>query len=135
MGGSRHRRRERIRRPAALLCAAVTLLAGLFLCLSAGDPHRGGDPGTGAAAGTGTPHAASSTTARASAEYTCPFDRSDCGTFSHLAPAVLTVPPPAAPVTVADVQYGGLLRDAAAVRATGAQARAPDLHVLQVLRT
>ncbi|MCP3817531.1 hypothetical protein NLX86_05080 [Streptomyces sp. A3M-1-3] len=128
MGGSRHTRRGRIRRPAAMVCALATLLAGLLLCLSAGEPHGGGTDDPGA-------RRVSATMSAGHAEYTCPFDRSDCGTFSHLTPAVLTAPPPDAPAAVADVPHGGLLRVPADVRAAGAQPRAPDLHVLQVLRT
>lgn len=108
-----------------MLCALATLLAGLFLCASPGDLHGGGGPEPG------PPRVSTD----AHAEYTCPFDRSDCGPFSHLTPAVLTAPPPDAPVATAGEAHAGIVGAAADIRAAGAQPRAPDLHVLQVLRT
>jgi len=135
MGGSRHLRPGRIRRPAALQCALATLLAALFLCLSAGEVHSGGTA-------PGKPHLSvghaaytAAYTAGYTAEYTCPYDRSGCGPFSHTTPAVLTAPPPAAPVAAAELPHGELPRAVGDVRAAGALPRAPDLHVLQVLRT
>lgn len=68
--------------------------------------------------------------------YICPYDRGDCGRFAHLSPAVLTAPPPAAPqaATVTLTHLEPPYRTGPSPR-SGALARAPDLHVLQVLRT
>ncbi len=132
MGGAR---RTRITRPMALLSAVATLFAALFVCLGAvdgpaGDSARGPDSHHRAAAAPFTP------VNEPVARYSCPYDGNDCGYFPHLSPAVLTVPPPAAPLD-AGVPYplvGPAAPDGRLPR-PGARARAPDLHVLQVLRT
>ncbi|MFF3977183.1 hypothetical protein [Streptomyces sp. NPDC001828] len=105
----------------ALLSAMATLLAALFICLAAGGEHPArphGPPTSGAA------------------PYVCPYDRGDCGLFPHDVPAVLTAPPQdaPAPAAVQDVHPVSLRAGAASVW-PGARPRAPDLHVLQVLRT
>ncbi|GGP40493.1 hypothetical protein GCM10010278_16540 [Streptomyces melanogenes] len=125
MGGVR---RIRISRPVALVSAMATLLAALFLCLTAGggasaDPipraHHAAVPMSGAA------------------QYSCPYDRGDCGLFPHTDPAVLTAPPPldtSAPGAAHAAWTAAASPSGAPVR-SGALPRAPDLHVLQVLRT
>ncbi|MEU4066177.1 hypothetical protein AB0F25_27820 [Streptomyces wedmorensis] len=110
----------------ALASAVATLLAALFLCLGAGpdreDPHH--EPGESLRAVTVV------------GEYVCPYDRGGCSLFPSLSPAVLSAPPLDPPLDAA----GGPPRLAAPpgdgpARRSGAQPRAPDLHVLQVLRT
>lgn len=129
----------------ALVSAVATLLAALFFCLGAGPGPEDHHAGTGAVAASGP--AASGTTAtgtkaagpaatRTVVEYICPFDRGGCSLFPSLSPAVLSAPPLDPPLHAAD----GLPRveppsgDGAA-RRSGVRPRAPDLHVLQVLRT
>ncbi|MFF4869249.1 hypothetical protein ACIPQA_18815 [Streptomyces sp. NPDC090109] len=115
----------------ALVSAVATLLAALFFCL-----------GTGPEAGPGSHHgAAPEQEARAAAaavpvEYVCPYDRGGCSLFPSLSPAVLGAPPLDPPLQAAD----GLPRLAPVsgdgpARRSGVRPRAPDLHVLQVLRT
>ncbi|WP_017238937.1 hypothetical protein [Streptomyces sp. SS] len=103
----------------ALASAVATLLAALFLCLGAGpdreDPHH--EPGESLRAVTVV------------GEYVCPYDRGGCSLFPSLSPAVLSAPPLDPPLDAA----GG--PDDGPARRSGAQPRAPDLHVLQVLRT
>ncbi|MFI6468799.1 hypothetical protein ACIBL5_00805 [Streptomyces sp. NPDC050516] len=106
----------------ALLSAMATLLAALFICLAAGggeSPARHHGPPAGGPA-----------------QYSCPYDQGDCGLFPHTGPAVLTTPPTDAPAPAAvhDVRPVTPRAGAAPVR-FGARPRAPDLHVLQVLRT
>ncbi|MFJ2212507.1 hypothetical protein ACIQVO_16620 [Streptomyces sp. NPDC101062] len=142
MGGQSRGRIGHIRptRPTALFSAVATLLAALFLCLgtdteTAPGHHRDGPAVTAAVAGgftVGTaqpPHAGES-------QYVCPYRDGDCGVLPHLGAAVLTVPPPAAAPAVA-VQHPYLEPPRPTGRAprSGAFPRAPDLHVLQVLRT
>lgn len=108
----------------ALLSAVATLLAALFIC-SATDapaPRRGGSVVSLA----GAPDA----------RYDCPYDRGHCTLFPRMGTAVLTVQPPTAPLA-ADSGSPHLEHAHAGGRAlrSGTRARAPDLHVLQVLRT
>ncbi|MEU6623620.1 hypothetical protein ABZ926_23015 [Streptomyces litmocidini] len=111
----------------ALASAVATLLAALFLCQGTvpeghGAPHAAGPRAVTAVAATG--------------EYICPYDRGGCSLFPSLSPAVLSAPPLDAPPHAA----GGTPRlappsgDGPAHR-SDARPRAPDLHVLQVLRT
>ncbi|MFE4910239.1 hypothetical protein ACFRCX_01560 [Streptomyces sp. NPDC056652] len=141
MGGSRAGH-IRVTRPTALLSAVATLLAALFICLGA-EPdgtgvHHPDGPAAVADGGAYGPAAGTTIRDRAEAEarYTCPYDKGDCGLFPHQSPAVLTVPPPATPL-VGDVQPSHLEPPfpTGRVPRSGALARAPDLHVLQVLRT
>ncbi|GHB26073.1 hypothetical protein GCM10010331_10170 [Streptomyces xanthochromogenes] len=118
MGGVRL---TRITRPVALLGAMATLLAALFICLAAGGgahPRHHEPPASGAAA------------------YVCPYEQGDCGLFPRDVPAVLTAPPldAPAPAAVQDVHPAPPRAGAASGR-PDARPRAPDLHVLQVLRT
>ncbi|MFB7239528.1 hypothetical protein ACFCXK_32700 [Streptomyces sp. NPDC056269] len=148
MGATRLVRPSQHARPMALVSAVATLLAALFFCLGAGPGpeahHAGTGPGAASAsAGTGTSAAARTATTAARAatagtvvEYICPYDRGGCSLFPSLSPAVLSAPPLDPPLHAAD----GLPRveppsgDGAA-RRSGVRPRAPDLHVLQVLRT
>ncbi|MFJ9027358.1 hypothetical protein ACIRQP_02295 [Streptomyces sp. NPDC102274] len=142
MGGSRPGH-IRVTRPAALLSAVATLFAALFICLGP-DPggtgvHHSDGSATAVAGGTAYGPAAGTTVrdrAEAEARYTCPYDNGDCGLFPRQSPAVLTVPPPAIPLA-GDVQPAHLEPPCPTgqVPRSGALARAPDLHVLQVLRT
>ncbi|MET9673636.1 hypothetical protein ABZY68_11160 [Streptomyces sp. NPDC006482] len=112
----------------ALVSAVATLLAALFVCLGAGpgpDAHHEAGPEL---------H-----TVRATAvvgEYICPYDRGGCSLVPSLSPAVLSAPPLDPPLQA----EGRLPRldppsgDGPAYR-SGVRPRAPDLHVLQVLRT
>ncbi|MFE3742070.1 hypothetical protein [Streptomyces sp. NPDC059134] len=141
MGGQSRGRTGHIRttRPTALVSVVATLLAALFLCLgtdteTAGH-HRDAAAVTFSVAGTSAagPAGASHT---GDAQYVCPYRGGDCGLFPHLGAAVLTVPAPAAAPDVA-VQQPHLEPPRPVGRAprSGAFPRAPDLHVLQVLRT
>ncbi|MFI5755473.1 DUF2946 family protein [Streptomyces sp. NPDC051569] len=127
----------------ALASAVATLLAALFICLGPGTDGKPGD-GMGSGTGAGTDASAGrhpdlghqTRVHQAHAQYSCPYDEGDCRLFPHASPAVLTVPPPAAPLAT----EGHLPRLAPAhptgrPTRSGAHPRAPDLHVLQVLRT
>ncbi|MEU7294645.1 hypothetical protein AB0A76_15745 [Streptomyces exfoliatus] len=130
----------------ALVSAVATLLAALFFCLGSG-PGAGTGTGTDAhhpradavPADAVRAHAVRADASRGSAvvrEYVCPYDRGGCSLFPSLSPAVLSAPPLDPPLH-AD---GGLPRldppsDDGPARRSCAQPRAPDLHVLQVLRT
>ncbi|RDG35780.1 hypothetical protein [Streptomyces corynorhini] len=130
MGGSR-RGHIRNARPTALLSAVATLFAALFVCLSPGPAA----PGPGAQ---GPHHAERSATAvePVHTAYVCPYGKGDCGLRPHLGQAVLTVPPPAAPLPGGPrISYLEPEHPGYRVACSGVRARAPDLHVLQVLRT
>ncbi|UYQ61766.1 hypothetical protein [Streptomyces peucetius] len=123
MGGSRSYRLSRTTRPTALLSAVATLLGALFICLVPAGPHHD----------TTAPPAYGPLVATA---YSCPHDEGRCGLLPVLSPAVLTAPPLDAPPTAgATPPYPGPDTEAGPHHRSGAQARAPDLHVLQVLRT
>jgi hypothetical protein len=110
-------------RPTALLSAVATLLGALFFCLGPGGPKHGAT----------APPAYESLTATV---YSCPHDDDGCGMMPVLSPAVLTAPPLDAPPPAGAVPASfGPDPDAAPPHRSGAQARAPDLHVLQVMRT
>ncbi|MFJ9813318.1 hypothetical protein ACIRTB_34385 [Streptomyces sp. NPDC101158] len=69
-------------------------------------------------------------------QYVCPYERGGCSLFPSLSPAVLSAPPLDPPLHAA----GGTPRFttpplAGGAPRSGARPRAPDLHVLQVLRT
>lgn len=117
----------------ALVSAVATLLAALFVCLGTGpgpDPHHEAAPETYGGA------RASAVAVSAVAEYICPYDRGGCSLVPSLSPAVLSAPPLDPPLHA----EGRLPRldppsgDGPA-RRSGVRPRAPDLHVLQVLRT
>ncbi|MFJ3812828.1 hypothetical protein [Streptomyces sp. NPDC090056] len=113
----------------ALVSAVATLLAALSFCLGTGpgaESHHGPVPEQRVRA------AATAVTV----EYVCPYDRGGCSLFPSPSPAVLGAPALDPPLQAAD----GLPRldpvsgDGPA-RRSGVRPRAPDLHVLQVLRT
>ncbi|MFI8770055.1 hypothetical protein ACIGN6_34790 [Streptomyces sp. NPDC053792] len=130
----------------ALASAVATLLAALFLCLGTGPDgerahHEEGPRATAGATGEATTAAGEVTdvTGEATAvtdAYVCPYDRGGCSLFPSLSPAVLSAPPLDTPLHA----EGGLPRVAppagdGPARRSDARPRAPDLHVLQVLRT
>ncbi|MFC9596130.1 hypothetical protein [Streptomyces sp. NPDC056944] len=127
----------------ALASAVATLLAALFLCLGTGPDgartHHEEAPRATGAAGAAASAATAPTVSAATAptgEYVCPYDRGGCSLFPSLSPAVLSAPPLDPPLQAA----GGSPRLAppsgdGAARRSDARPRAPDLHVLQVLRT
>lgn len=128
MGGRQYTQRGRrgrsVLRRAVVLTVLGVLAGALFLCARSGEPHVSPE-----ARGLGA------TLAAEHAVCASPYDLPGCSPLAHVTPAVLPVPPPA--VTVAD---GGPLpaaRTTAAgrIRPPEPLARAPDLHVLQVLRT
>ncbi|WP_435970462.1 hypothetical protein [Streptomyces sp. Qhu_M48] len=135
----------------ALVSAVATLLAALFFCLGAGPEghHEEAAPRPDTGTATTAPDTRAATTASLATtgsaavaagspavEYVCPYDRGGCSLFPSLSPAVLSAPPLDPPLQTAD----GLPRldppsGDGLVRRPGARPRAPDLHVLQVLRT
>ncbi|MGW6396315.1 hypothetical protein ACWFR1_38775 [Streptomyces sp. NPDC055103] len=115
----------------ALVSAVATLLAALFVCLGTGpgtDPHH-------EAAASAT-HGARTSAVAAVGEYVCPYDRGGCSLVPSLSPAVLSAPPLDPPLHAEDrlPRLDPPSGDSPA-RRSGIRARAPDLHVLQVLRT
>ena len=123
-----------ITRPIALVCAVATLFAALLLCTGpAGGHHQdtavgAGDPGRTLWNDDLGPVA--------EARYTCPYDEGDCGLFPHPSPAVLTVPAsPGALAATDPCPFRPLPCPGGGASGYGPLARAPDLHVLQVLRT
>ncbi|MFF5972413.1 hypothetical protein ACFY7C_12945 [Streptomyces sp. NPDC012769] len=111
----------------ALASAVATLLGALFLCLGVADPAERAEH-----------HRAAAHTAEdvRHAQYVCPYGGGDCSLFPALSPAVLSAPPLDPPLH-ADGRLPRLEASPADGRVflSGAQPRAPDLHVLQVLRT
>ncbi|MFF5936494.1 hypothetical protein [Streptomyces sp. NPDC012508] len=110
----------------ALASAVATLLAALFVCLGAGDTASAHDETT----------RAHHRVAAHVNEYVCPYDRGDCSLFPSLSPAVLTAPP-LDPPQHAEGRLPGPVPayDTGRALRPDAQPRAPDLHVLQVMRT
>ncbi|MCX4582612.1 hypothetical protein [Streptomyces sp. NBC_01481] len=130
MGGPRLNHIAHTARPMALLSAMATLLGALFICLSPPAEHHAAASATGASSGS------TSASGNAAAEYTCPYDKGACGLMPLVKPAVLTAPPLDAPVEAgAQPQHLGAPPAGASLPRSGAQPRAPSLHVLQVLRT
>ncbi|MGW6556509.1 hypothetical protein [Streptomyces hydrogenans] len=140
MGALRLERPYRHARPMALVSAVATLLAALFVCLGSGPTGPGGHPGparAAAAAPAASPGpAATPVPGTGAAAYVCPYDRGDCSLFPSLSPAVLSAPPLDPPLHTEDrlPRVDALAGDGAG-RDPGVRPRAPDLHVLQVLRT
>ncbi|MGW7287495.1 hypothetical protein ACWGH4_18620 [Streptomyces sp. NPDC054847] len=144
MGGSRTDRLSRTARPTALLSAVATLLGALFICLGPAGAHHGRPsprahgPGATDAAEARTPAAQERTAAHTATAYSCPYDDGGCGLLPVLSPAVLTVPPPQPDAPLeggTPLPHPGPAADAGGRGRSGVLARAPDLHVLQVLRT
>ncbi|MER5737495.1 hypothetical protein ABT117_17700 [Streptomyces sp. NPDC002262] len=141
MGALRLERPYRHARPMALVSAMATLLAALFVCLGSGPGGPGGHPGHGPAAAARTTAAPSGPAATpvpapGRAAYVCPYDRGDCSLFPSLSPAVLSAPPLDPPLHTEGraPRFDARAGDGAG-RDPGVRPRAPDLHVLQVLRT
>ncbi|MFI6148863.1 hypothetical protein [Streptomyces sp. NPDC051109] len=140
MGGWEHIRRGRIgrhvRRRAVIAVALSVLFGALFLCVRPGEPHAAT---AGAAATAGTPgtssRAAITPAAAARAVCAAPDEPPGCSPFSHVAPGVLPAPPPAVTVPGSAPDPVARAADAGPARPHGTLARAPGLHVLQVLRT
>ncbi|WP_405447096.1 hypothetical protein [Streptomyces erythrochromogenes] len=124
MGGREYTQRGRQGRSAlrrAVLLTVLGVLAGaMFLCARSGEPHS-----------------ASEVRAHGSAHVVCvsPYDLPGCSPLAHVTPAVLPVPPPAVTVPGGGPLPAAHATAAGRVRPPEALARAPDLHVLQVLRT
>ncbi|MFD0368634.1 hypothetical protein [Streptomyces sp. NPDC059071] len=111
----------------ALASAVATLLGALFLCLGAGDPAERAEHERA------TVHV---TQGDRYVQYACPYDRGDCSLFPALSPAVLSAPPLDPPLHAEGrLPRPGASADDGRVLLAGARPRAPDLHVLQVLRT
>ncbi|MEV4329085.1 hypothetical protein AB0K02_00825 [Streptomyces sp. NPDC049597] len=134
MRGSRSDRVSRSARPTALLSSVATLLGALFICLSpsAPAPHQGAAHETAAVR---APGATDGGGPASSPVFSCPDHRGDCGLLPVLGPAVLTAPPLDAPeATAAEIPRTAAADGGGGPPRTGALPRAPDLHVLQVLR-
>lgn len=120
MRGSRLGLIARDTRPAALLSAVATLLGALFICLSPPAEH----------------HIPASATNDVVPAFSCPYESGACGLQPTVEAAVLTSPPPEGPIHAEEqgVRYDQP-SDAGRPAGSDALARAPNLHVLQVLRT
>ncbi|MEU5216282.1 hypothetical protein AB0G79_08770 [Streptomyces sp. NPDC020807] len=119
----------------ALASAVATLLAALFVCLGGVEPGDGDHHGEAADSAPAT-YDVRAVAVTETGEYVCPYDRGGCSLLPSLSPAVLGAPPLDSPLHAA----GGHPRldtaaDAGPAHRSGARPRAPDLHVLQVLRT
>ncbi|MFI8516667.1 hypothetical protein ACIGEZ_02355 [Streptomyces sp. NPDC085481] len=134
MGASRLIGPPRHARPLALVSAVATLLGALFLCLGVGDP-----PGAQGPAGVGRGPAHEQALRHHTSvveEYVCPYDHGGCSLFPALSPAVLSAPPLDPPLHAEGrLPRLGTPHHSGRAPGPGAQPRAPDLHVLQVLRT
>lgn len=132
MGGRQYTQRGRrgrsVLRRAVVLTVLGVLAGALFLCARSGDPHsasRSSDAFAHEVRAHGTEHAVC----------VSPFDLPGCSPLAHVTPAVLPVPPPAVTVTGGGPLPFAHATAAGRIRPPGPLARAPDLHVLQVLRT
>ncbi|WP_282691926.1 hypothetical protein [Streptomyces sp. CC208A] len=140
MGALRLERPSQRARPLALASAVATLLAALFVCLGSGPggaDAAGGHPGHGRSAALAVEGPSlTAVPAPGRSAYVCPYDRGGCSLFPSLSPAVLSAPPLDPPLHAEDrlPRVDAVGGDGAA-RGPGVRARAPDLHVLQVLRT
>ncbi|MFI1399574.1 hypothetical protein [Streptomyces sp. NPDC020681] len=144
MGGPRLSLIARTVRPTALLGAVATLFGALFICLSPPAEHdmsAGHHRSASRSASLSASLSASTSASRSASDgpeaaYSCPYDDGACGLLPLVSPAVLTAPPPAAPLD-AGAQPPRLDQPPGTgpQHPSQAQPRAPDLHVLQVLRT
>ncbi|MCM2391024.1 hypothetical protein [Streptomyces albipurpureus] len=120
MRSSRHGLIAPNERPVALLSAVATLLGALFICLSPPAEH----------------HISALAADDVMPAFSCPYENGACGLQPTVNAAVLTSPPPEGPI---DAEEQGVRYDQqpGAGRPAGSEAlaRAPNLHVLQVLRT
>ncbi|MCX5608239.1 MULTISPECIES: hypothetical protein [unclassified Streptomyces] len=136
MGGRQHTRGGRHTRPglprAVLLTAYGGLVGGLVGVL------------IGVLAGVllfcarpGEPHAPTAVQAHEPTHAVCvsPHDLPGCSPLAHVMPGLLPVPPPAVTVAGGEPPPVAATGGPGRIRAPLALARAPDLHVLQVLRT
>ncbi|MDH2388664.1 hypothetical protein QCN29_07665 [Streptomyces sp. HNM0663] len=149
MGAPRPGRLAYTARPTALTTAVATLLGALFLCLGpAADPHHasaaapartsvgifaGNSAGAFGFAAEGAQRPLNPTRSA----YTCPYDEGRCALTPVASAAVLTGPPTDAPVDAdaSSVRAAPPAKDHGRPPRGEARPRAPDLHVLQVLRT
>ncbi|MFG2328183.1 hypothetical protein ACGFMM_01020 [Streptomyces sp. NPDC048604] len=117
----------------ALLSAVAALLGVLLVCPDLVPTAAHHDRAAGA------PTSARALTAvgpAAAHEYVCPYDRGDCRLLPALGSAVLTAPPTDPPLQATDPATGARAGDEGGrTLPAGARPRAPDLHVLQVLRS
>ncbi|MFE6910715.1 hypothetical protein [Streptomyces erythrochromogenes] len=139
MGGREYvqlgRRGRSALRRAVLLTVLGVLAGALFLCARSGEPHSVST--SDAASATDASSASAEARAHGTAHAVCvsPYDLPGCSPLAHVTPAVLPVPPPAVTVPGGRTPPGTVTAPTGRVRAPEALARAPDLHVLQVLRT
>ncbi|MFC9298432.1 hypothetical protein ACFTWH_07990 [Streptomyces sp. NPDC057011] len=126
MGGRQDTQRGRRVRPGllrAVLLTAFGVLAGvLLLCARPGEPHA---PNAPAAAQAPRP---------AHAVCVSPYDLPGCSPLAHTIPGLLPAPPPAVVLAGGDPPPAAATGGEGRIRPRGPLARAPDLHVLQVLR-
>ncbi|MEU6299726.1 hypothetical protein [Streptomyces erythrochromogenes] len=136
MGGREYaqlgRRGRSALRRAVLLTVLGVLAGALFLCARSGEPHS---VSTADAASTADASAEARAHGTAHAVCVSPYDLPGCSPLAHVTPAVLPVPPPAVTVPGGRTPPGTVTAQTGRVRPPEALARAPDLHVLQVLRT
>ncbi|WP_329386273.1 hypothetical protein OG625_27395 [Streptomyces sp. NBC_01351] len=126
MGGRQYTQRgrrgrpplRRAVRPAAFWGLAGALVAVLFLC----------------ARPVGGEHVVEAET-RAHAVCVSPYDMPGCSPLAHAMPGVLPAPQPAAMPAAGEPAAPARSVGAGSTRPPEPLARAPDLHVLQVLRT
>ncbi|BAU82764.1 hypothetical protein SLA_1826 [Streptomyces laurentii] len=116
--------------------AAAQAAVRAEMAAAPGTPGALGAPGAPGAFGTPGPLGRTVPAFRGEPRYSCPYEPGGCSLFPALSPVVLGAPPHDAPPHLA-----GRLPQLTAphltgrVSRSGAQPRAPDLHVLQVLRT
>ncbi|MFF8260479.1 hypothetical protein [Streptomyces virginiae] len=123
-------------RRAAVLTVLAALAGALFLCARSGDPDvSSGARAPGAAYGATDGAASGAAYGTERAVCVSPYDLPGCSPLAHVTPAVLPVPPPAVTVTGGGPLPCAHTRAAGRIRPPEPLARAPDLHVLQVLRT
>ncbi|KOU69732.1 MULTISPECIES: hypothetical protein [Streptomyces] len=138
MGGRQYTQRGRrgrsVLRRAVVLTVLGVLAGALFLCARSGDPHSAS---TSASTSVSASAAAAEARAHGTEHAVCvsPYDLPGCSPLAHVTPAVLPVPPPAVTVTGGGPLPCAHASAAGRIRPPGPLARAPDLHVLQVLRT
>ncbi|MFE0582711.1 hypothetical protein [Streptomyces sp. NPDC058874] len=124
MGGREHtqqgRRGRSALRRAVLLTVLGALVGAWLLCARSGE-----SPTASEVRAHGTEHAVC----------VSPYELPGCSSRAHVPPAVLPVPPPAVAVTGGGTPPPSYATAAGPVRPPETLARAPDLHVLQVLRT
>ncbi|WP_051837574.1 hypothetical protein [Streptomyces sp. NRRL F-2580] len=143
MGGLRCVRQGRRGRPGvrrallltvfgALVGVLVGVLTGaLFLCASRSGESSAPAPAPAPAGARAEPGAHGT----AHAVCVSPYDLPGCSSLAHVTPGVLPVPPPAVSVPGGEPPPGTAVSGAGRIRPPLPLARAPDLHVLQVLRT